>query len=218
MLITKLKTGAVVVMFAGVIGLSMSGAITAMHAGEPTIPKVAPSNEAAKTANDEKKPIAPGIRLVIPQLGPIPLALDFGFPIIPPPKQLRFDVLIFQGDPLGSKEAGTLEVLMRPQLVTLETQRGLVQAGQQYPVKIDDKVSDYTPGVTVEITPGTVKDGKVRIDVTMTKSTVAENSKEKVQFNTESTRIITTVKLGEVVKLRCGKETWIELSASLTKP
>src|SRR6266705_3059258 len=37
-----------------------------------------------------------------------------------PGKQLRINVRVFEGDPLGSQEAGTLKVLSEPRLVTLE--------------------------------------------------------------------------------------------------
>src|SRR5262249_56015818 len=72
-------------------------------------------------------------------------------------------------------------------------------------------------GRRIEGTPGTVKDGKVRLDLRLSNTTVGERSEDRVEFYTESTRTLLTVRLGEVVKLRWGKGTadrqvWAELS------
>ncbi len=69
----------------------------------------------------------------------------------------------------------------------------------------------------------TVKRGTIRLDLTLSNTTVGKRTKERIELNSESTRIIATVKLGEVVKLRWGKgtadkQTWAELSVEEIKP
>ena len=68
-----------------------------------------------------------------------------------------------------------------------------------------------------------VKDGKVRLDVTVSNTKFDPRTKGRIQFHTDMTRTITTIRLGEVVKLRCGKgsadhQTWAEVSVGAVEP
>lgn len=71
--------------------------------------------------------------------------------------------------------------------------------------------------------PGAIKDGKVRLDITLTNTTVGQRNEGRTQLHTESMRTITTIRLGEVLKLRWGKgnadrQAWAELSVEEVKP
>jgi hypothetical protein len=75
----------------------------------------------------------------------------------------------------------------------------------------------------IEGRPGAVKNGKVRLDITLSNTTIGERTEERFQLHSESTRTITIVRLGEVVKLRwrkgtADKQTWVELSVEEVKP
>ena len=49
----------------------------------------------------------------------------------PAEKQFRIECVILQGDPLGSKEEGNVEVLSKPQLTLLNNQFGTFQVGSK---------------------------------------------------------------------------------------
>lgn len=138
----------------------------------------------------------------------------------PPSKQLLFNVRVFEGDPLGSQEAGTLKILAEPRIVTLENCPFSFLSGGEI-VASDGEYVQF--GRRIEGKPGAVEDGKIRLDVTLSNTTVRERTEERVQLNTESMRTITTLKLGEVVKLRWrkgspDKQAWAELSVEEFKP
>jgi hypothetical protein len=141
----------------------------------------------------------------------------------PPGKQLQFNVRVLEGDPLGSREAGTLKVLAEPRLITLENRPFSFVSGGELPVTDGESVQFQSFGRMIEGKPGAVKDGKVRLDITLSSTTIGERTKDRIQLHSESTRTITTVRLGEVVKLRWGKggtekQTWAELSVVEVKP
>jgi hypothetical protein len=71
--------------------------------------------------------------------------------------------------------------------------------------------------------PSLVKDSKIRLDITLSNTTVGEKSDERVQLNTESTRTILTVTLGKAVKMRWRagvgeKQAWAELTVVAVGP
>jgi hypothetical protein len=140
-----------------------------------------------------------------------------------PSKQLLFNMRVFEGDPLGSREEGTLKILAEPRLVTLENRPISFVSGGEIAVTDGENVQFHQFGWMIEGKPGAVKDGKVRLDLTLSNTTVGERSEERIQLHTESTRTITTTRLGEVVKLRWGKgshdrQTWVELSVEEVTP
>lgn len=132
-----------------------------------------------------------------------------------PGKQLMIKVCAYERDSTRSREKGSLRVLARPCVVTMENSPCCVCVGGQVPIPGSSKL-DFVPyGMALEVKPGAVKDGKVQLDVTLTNTTVADQGPECLQLHSESTRIITTVKLGELQKLQVGKvgpERQIELS------
>jgi hypothetical protein len=142
----------------------------------------------------------------------------------PPDKRLQFKLRAFGGDPLGSREAGTLKVLKEEQSFILEDlpfsfKPSVVFEGQIEAPSTHELVQ---LGKVLEGKIGAVKDGKFLLDVTLSNTTIGDR-KDHFQVHTESTRTITTLRLGEVVKLRwrdgsADRQTWVELSIGKNKP
>jgi hypothetical protein len=109
--------------------------------------------------------------------------------------------------------------------VTLEEQKFTFFAGGELPVSVEgsEEICFVPFGLFIEGKPGTVKDGKVPLDLKLTRSTRPNNrSKEPIQIQTEGTQTMSTVKLGEVLKHRVGKGTfdkqlWVELTVEEVK-
>ena len=138
-------------------------------------------------------------------------------------KQLQFNLRVFAGDPLGSREAGTLKVVAEPRIITFEKRSFSFVSGDEITVTGSDGVQIIQAGRVLEGRPGTVEDGKVRLDVLLSNTTVGKRTKEYTQLHTETSRTITTARLGEVVKFRWGKgsadkQVWAELSVEEVKP
>jgi len=137
--------------------------------------------------------------------------------------KLQFNVSVYEGDPFGSREAGTIKLRGQPRIVTRENQSGTFISGGELPVPVGNDGIDFVPiGVTGECKAAFAKDGKVRLDLTLSNTTPGDQTAERTQLHTQTTRTITTVKLGEVLKLRCGKadaekQIWIELSVEKVK-
>jgi hypothetical protein len=132
-----------------------------------------------------------------------------------PAKQLQFNLRLLEGDPLGSVEAGTVDILSQPQLITQEKQECSMFTGQE--ILAPAGAERVECGVKVRIQPGAIVGGKVRLDITASHSTLESQSKDRIEIRTDETRAITTVRLGEVVKLRMDKgdakrQKWVEVS------
>ena len=137
-------------------------------------------------------------------------------------KEILCHVRICKGDPLGSREAGTVKVCQQPKLVTRENQPATFISGGEMPVKDGDAAIFVPFGTSVFLKPGSIKDGKIRLDVNVS-ITTADALADRAQFHTESTRSISTVRLGDVLKIRCGRgtadsQTWIELTVEEVHP
>lgn len=140
-----------------------------------------------------------------------------------PAKQLQLNLRVLEGDPLGSREAGTLKVVADPRILTLENRPASFVSGGEIAVTDGDGMQLIQLGRMVEVKPGAVKDSKVRLDITLSNTTIAERTEERIQVHTESTRMISTVRLGEVVKFRWRKgsadrRVWVELTVEEVKP
>jgi|GEM_PF-4569417 len=140
-----------------------------------------------------------------------------------PATQLWFNLRVFEGDPLGSQEAGTLRFVAESHLVATESRPFTFASGGQHAVVSGDGVEFVRIGRTIEATPGAVKDGQLRLDITLSNAAVGERSEERIQLHIESTRTVTTVRLGEVMKLRWArgtakKQAWVELSVAEYRP
>jgi hypothetical protein len=119
------------------------------------------------------------------------------------PKVLKFQIQVCECEGPGNFGLGHKRVLSQPQLVTHEGQPARYLVGQSVQVPGSSETIDC--GVSMLIAPGTVKDGKVRLDITFEHSRPVENTDERLQVNTEVVRAVRTVKLGEAFLLKIEK-------------
>jgi hypothetical protein len=127
-------------------------------------------------------------------------------------RQFQIDLSVRQGDPLGSPEAGSLEVLAERKLITSEKQAAkFVQGAEE---TIGDEVIRI--GRTIRVTPERAEKGQIRLDVVMEKTDLLEESEDTAQWQTTQSRYTRWLKPGQVLKLRWGKvsgqQTWVELT------
>jgi RNA polymerase sigma factor (sigma-70 family) len=115
-------------------------------------------------------------------------------------KQVQISITIFQGDPHGSREAGTLKALAEPTLVTEDgCPCSFMAGGVEVVYPGDPRKTKGIPvceaGRSIRITPTLGKEnGTVFLDVTM------EDSKLTEHLHAVADHLIGTIKLGEVVK------------------
>jgi Flp pilus assembly secretin CpaC len=134
-------------------------------------------------------------------------------------KQVRVNVSIWEGDPLGSEEEGTLKRVAQPTLVTLDGRHSSFMIGGEIVVPDGRKKVRFADhGVKMEVSPVLVDDGKIELTLTLSNTTLDKNTERRIQLHSESTQAIETVKQGEVVKLRLinrpgDKQLWAEVSA-----
>jgi hypothetical protein len=142
----------------------------------------------------------------------------------PAGRQLQFNLRVFEGNPFCSRGAGTLKILAEPRLVTLEDRPFSFICGSEIAVSKDASgVQFVQAGLRIDGKPGTIKDGKVRLDVTTSNTRVEEGTEAHKQVHTERTRKIIMMQLGAVVMFRWGKgsadrQRWVELSVEAVKP
>jgi hypothetical protein len=131
---------------------------------------------------------------------------------------LSFRCRVCQGDPFGSREAGTMKVLAEPRLATVEGQPFEFKTGGEVPV------ADGTAGLQLAFVGRTVRGtvkrgegGKLSLDLTLETSDVIERADRFTRVEKHSTRILCAANLGEMVKLRWEKgkgqtQVWVELT------
>jgi hypothetical protein len=138
-----------------------------------------------------------------------------------PAKQFQFNMRVFEGDPGGSPEASGFRVLGDLHLVALESHACSFASGGQIPVGKGEGVEFVRLGRMLEGKASTAKDGKLRLEMTLSNTTVGERTKERMQIHTESTRTITAIRPGELLKLRWkgtgDTQAWVELSVEEVK-
>jgi hypothetical protein len=159
------------------------------------------------------------IALVVTAVMPVAGRFPVGDAEVRPVQELVHTFAAYEGDPLGSVEAGTIKVVAKS--------LGLTHPGRGMIFRPDGHDKDNSvegipfaqTGRTVEVTAHDLMDGKIRLDITLSDATVAEKSEGRVQLRTETSRTVVTVRPGEVVKIRWGKggtekqQSWVELSA-----
>lgn len=139
-------------------------------------------------------------------------------------KQLQFEFRVLEGDPLGSLKNGTQKVLAEPSIVTFEKRRFQFISGGEVAIPDENGAVQFAPiGQTINGTPGAVKDGKVRLDLTLSNTTQIDGADDALQLVTESHRTISTVSLNETVKFRWkngapDNQAWVELTVQEVKP
>ena len=125
---------------------------------------------------------------------------------------------VFTGDPLGSREAGTLKVLSRPQLSTLHKQPAMFRVGQ----------TDGS-GIGIEFLPVIRLDGKIDMQCDAQISTAhtvnlktgsGQQPATAVDTVCSKTKVVLTP--GQPVKVRISaksveNQTWMELTATVVE-
>src|SRR5947209_6292935 len=136
----------------------------------------------------------------------------------PKKTQYLIDVLLFEGDPLGSREAGTLKIVAEPRQVTTEKRESSFHSGGI--VKLD---GDEVPfGVDVKLTPERGEEGTIRLKIVLEYTELLSHSEDSVQLQSDRARFVRTVKPGEVLRLPFGKPAdhrrWVELTVREYEP
>ncbi|MBL8826162.1 MAG: hypothetical protein JNM18_04200 [Planctomycetaceae bacterium] len=139
-------------------------------------------------------------------------------------KQLLIKVQVKSGDPNGSVEAGTLKILSAPQLVTTENRQAQLSVGGLVPL-VDKPTSDddYGPiGLRVDIRPGKVEDGQVRLHFKLENAhEVVVSGQPTKTIESRSLQTVLIAKLGEKFKLgglsHNGEPQWIEVTVEECK-
>jgi hypothetical protein len=109
----------------------------------------------------------------------------------PGQREVTLDINVFEGDPKGSRAKGTIRLLARPRITTLEDRPACTRLGSSSIVEGKYAVSAAFEGMT--FLPSRMPDGKIRLEVD---STLA---------GAEPRRVVRTVKSGQEVKVELGK-------------
>jgi hypothetical protein len=139
----------------------------------------------------------------------------------PKEKQYQFHIMVLEGDPLGSQQDNTQNIVSYPRIVTLEKQQANVQSGQN--VKLDS--DEVFVGTKLQVTPERTKEGTIRLSVLFEYTDVISEKEDSIQLQTNQARYIRTVKPGELLRLKIGKmakvaegQRWVELSVREFEP
>jgi hypothetical protein len=129
------------------------------------------------------------------------------------PKQVVVNVKLFQGDPSGSREAGTLKCLVDTRCVTLDGRPFTVVSGGETPIANAGAVRMIPFGHKVIGTPRLAGAGTLQIKLQLENSTVQTVNKGFRRF-TEAVETEGAYQLGDPVKIQLGtadKQVWAEL-------
>ena len=132
---------------------------------------------------------------------------------------VQIEIVVCQGDPHGSRKAGTVEVLSAPLWLGADKESGRVFVGQSYPVADGTGGLKYVDiGVEVTATPRFVGDGYVRLEVEVKYSTARHLGGVPV-IVAATGRLHGKYLLGEKIKLRmdevAGVPVWAEIRAQV---
>lgn len=133
-------------------------------------------------------------------------------------RQVKLEVVIFSGDPLGSKEAGTLDELSRPTLMLTHKQTGFFQVGEA-----------TGQGITFRATPQLRLDGKIGLNCETqlsrsytTQITTAQGAYPATATDTQTAKAAVVVAPGKSHQVRLSaksatEQTWIEVTATIVE-
>jgi hypothetical protein len=135
----------------------------------------------------------------------------------PTPRQLRIDVAVYKGDPLGSKAEGNVKSLAEPSLVAFDGQSATFMAGSEG----NEMSKPY--GVKLAFWPTRQTDGTIRLVMATTLSEPCgelgiQAGGKRVPGVTERTyRYDRVVKAGEKFRVRLAadspaSQTWAEVT------
>ncbi len=126
------------------------------------------------------------------------------------PMRFQINVSLRQGNPGGSREAGTLKVLAEPVLVARDGQEVTDFSGGE--VDLDGQIVEI--GHRLRATPEAVDNG-IRLRLDLEHAELLESGDDTARLRTDRAFYTRTVTPGEVLTLGWGKpseRTWVELS------
>lgn len=133
----------------------------------------------------------------------------------PPPRQICFRLTVLEGPP-GQREKS--KVLAEPSLTTIENSTATFFSGGEDPKR---KVFDHAPevrwGTRVELHAGTIRQGKVPIDLLFQQLERRESPEDSVVLEGRTQRVIQTVEVGKSFSTAVADSTrtsqvWIEVT------
>ena len=128
------------------------------------------------------------------------------------PKQYRIRMEIKRGDPRGSQEAGTIKVLVHPNVFTLEKQPATFISGGQ--ILVGD---DFIPvGLSVRVAVEALQGDKIQLKL-VTQISHVEQGDEGPWLLSTKTAYTRTMRLGESIRVQISKgggtdQTWAVLT------
>jgi RNA polymerase sigma factor (sigma-70 family) len=135
--------------------------------------------------------------------------------------QLQIDVVVYEGDPLGSREDGKVRMLAMPRLVTNEGSPADFFMGAEKRLSIpgvEKLPAEYVPeGLQFNIIARHLHGRLYLMDLTVSKTIPVSHAKDFVKLHTTSTRLLQTVEAGVTLRLRCSstaddKDVWAEFT------
>lgn len=146
------------------------------------------------------------------------------------PRQFQIDVSLYAGDPLGSRDAGTLKVLAEPRMVVVGGRGASFHSGGRIAVEDDRGNTRYEAvGTQIEVLPVRTRDGAIWVEVTTSTREVdpglgiTAGGKVVPGFREHSERRALLVTAGKPVRLRVSAaapdaQTWVELTVHVVRP
>ena len=137
------------------------------------------------------------------------------------PPLLQIDVLVCQGDPLGSRAEGTVKYLAEPRIVTQSGRSAMFRTGASVLDPAGDKKAAEWVGTTVDFLPIAYPNGKVWVDVNATHREARHGLGLPGQpgYVEQTLRISRIVTSGEKIRFRIAadspsSQTWAEVTVS----
>lgn len=123
------------------------------------------------------------------------------------PPQMRIEIAVYSGDPLGSVAKGTIKSLAEPNLTALNGQTGTFLIGTTLTVPT---------GVKLEFTTTARPDGTVRME---RRFTLYQRNSTSGDVQSKGCEANEVVKLGEKVRVRItadapDSQTWVEFTVT----
>lgn len=136
-------------------------------------------------------------------------------------KQYHIELALKRGDPLGSPQAGTVEVLTRPQVRTLEKQAARVVVGQSVPVGDNKSIEFLEVGHSITVLPEPTEGGTIRLRIEVELSELKARGDDHAAVRADRYLCVREVTPGELMRIRLGPraktETWLEVTAREVK-
>jgi hypothetical protein len=153
----------------------------------------------------------------------------------------RFDITVYQGNPLGSQAQGDVERISSPQVVTRMDQEAEIKVGQKVPIITERKlVGDVIHntliqqevGFSLKIKPTDMRDGCLFVSLHADLSKVLPGASPNTTIYQQQLTTMRDLTLGKKVKVAfypekldqqqaksySGHEVWMEITATEMKP